>query len=141
MTRASTQTHEMPELAKRFMLPDSHYEAKRAEYVVMFIEQLKHTKGDFHGQPFTLLPWQKEIVLSLFGIIKPNGYRQFRTCYVEIAKKQGKTTLAAALALYLLCADGEFGAEVYSCAADRNQASLIYREAVGMASQCPALTT
>jgi len=86
------------------------------------------------------LPWQKEIVRNVFGIIKPNGYRQFTTAYVEVAKKQGKTELGAALALYMLMADGEYGAEIYSCAADRAQASLIYTVAVDMISLSTALS-
>jgi phage terminase large subunit-like protein len=121
------------------MLQTSRYDAKKAERVVTFIEQLKHTKGEFHGQNFLLLEWQKEIIRTVFGVIKADGYRQFKTCYCEVAKKQGKTTLAAAIALYLLLADGEHGAEIYSCAADRAQASLIYQEAVNMAELCPAI--
>lgn len=87
-----------------------------------------------------MLPWQEEIVRTIFGVIGENGYRQCRTCYIEIGKKNGKTSMAAAIALYMLIADGEIGAEIYSCAADRQQASLIYREAVAMALSCPALS-
>lgn len=121
------------------MLPTSHYSEDRANYTIAFIEGLKHTKGEWYNQPFILLDWQKEIIRNIFGVIKPNGYRQFTTAYVEIAKKQGKTELGAALALYMLVADGEFGAEIYSCAADRAQASLIYTVAVDMIKLCPAL--
>ncbi len=123
----------------KFMLPTSHYDEERAEHVVRFIENLKHTKGEWYNKPFILLPWQKEIVRNLFGVIKQDGYRQFTTGYVEIPKKQGKTELGAALALYMLTVDGEWGAEVYSCAADRAQASLIYQVAVDMIGLCPAL--
>lgn len=123
----------------KYMLSSSHYDSERADRVVQFINQLKHTKGEWYNKPFQLLPWQENIIRNLFGIIKPNGYRQLTTAYVEIAKKQGKTELGAALALYMLCADGEHGAEVYSCAADRAQASLIYNVAVDMISLCPAL--
>jgi len=130
----------IPKLAKKFMLKNSHYDSEKADFVTIFIEQLKHTKAAWAGLPFKLLPWQSEIIKTVFGVINEVGNRQCRTCYVEIAKKQGKTTVAAALALYLLIADGEFGAEIYSCAADRAQASLIYREAVAMISQCPALS-
>ena len=81
-------------------------------------KNLRHTKGEWYNKPFfKLLPWQETIIRNLFGIIKPNGYRQFTTAYVEIAKKQGKTEMGAALALYMLTADGERGAEIYSCAA------------------------
>jgi phage terminase large subunit-like protein len=125
--------------ATRFMLPTSSYDEDKAEYVVDFIENLKHTKGEWHNKPFILLPWQKEIIRNLFGVVKEDGYRQFTTGYVEIPKKQGKTELGAAIALYMLIADGEWGAEVYSCAADRAQASLIYQVAVDMIGLSPAL--
>ena len=123
----------------KYMLSSSHYDSERADRVVQFINQLRHTKGEWYNKPFQLLSWQENIIRNLFGIIKPNGYRQLTTAYVEIAKKQGKTELGAALALYMLCADGEHGAEVYSCAADRAQASLIYNVAVDMIALCPAL--
>lgn len=124
---------------KKVMLPDSHYDEDRANRVIKFIEQLKHTKGQWYGKPFYLLPWQEEIIRHIFGIIKKNGYREINTAYVEIPKKMGKTETGAAIALYMLTADGERGAEVYSCAADRAQASLIYNVAVDMISLCPAL--
>jgi len=123
----------------RFMLPTSHYDKERAEFVENFIENLKHTKGEWYKKPFILLPWQREIIHNVFGIIKEDGYRQFTTAYVEIPKKQGKTELGAAIALYMLTADGEHGAEIYSCAADRAQASLIYQVAIEMIKLCPAL--
>lgn len=125
--------------ATRFMLSTSYYDEIKAEYVIDFIENLKHTKGEWHNKPFILLPWQKEIIRNLFGVVKEDGYRQFTTGYVEIPKKQGKTELGAAIALYMLLADGEWGAEVYSCAADRAQASLIYQVAVDMIGLSPAL--
>lgn len=69
-----------------------------------------------------LIDWQERIIRDIFGILKPNGYRQFNTAYIEIPKKQGKSELAAAVALLLTCGDGEERAEVYGCAADRQQA-------------------
>ncbi|MBC7981965.1 terminase large subunit, partial [Candidatus Parcubacteria bacterium] len=126
-------------IPKKKTLPNSYYDEARANRVIQFIGQLKHTKGQWYGKPFILLPWQEEIIRHIFGIIKENGFREINTAYVEIAKKMGKTELGAALALYMLCADGERGAEVYSCAADRAQASLIYNVAVDMISLCPAL--
>ena len=76
---------------------------------------------------------------DLFGTIKPNGYRQFNTAYVEIPKKMGKSELAAAIALLLTCGDGEERAEVYGCAADRNQASIVFNVAADMVRMCPPL--
>ena len=110
-----------------------------ADRAVAFINSLKHTKGVWYGKNFELLPWQDKIVRDLFGTLKPNGYRQYNTAYVEIPKKQGKSELAAAVALYLTCGDGEYGAEVYGCAADRQQASIVFDVAVEMINQCPAL--
>jgi phage terminase large subunit-like protein len=129
----------LPELAKKYMLPTSRYDKARADRVVEFIGALKHTKAKWKDKPFMLLPWQEDIVRTLFGVVGDNGYRQFKQCYITLGKKGGKTMFAAALALYLLIADGEAGAEVYSCAADRQQASLIYREAVIMAQTNPTL--
>lgn len=105
----------------RFMAKTSHYDKDAADYAVMFIESLCHTKGTWAGKPFELIDWQEQIIRDLFGVLKPNGYRQFNTAYIEIPKKQGKSELAAAVALLLLCGDGEERAEVYGCAADRNR--------------------
>ena len=86
----------------RFMLPESHYDAAKADRAVRFIENLCHTKGRWAGKPFWLLPWQEQIIRDIFGIVKEDDTRQFRTAYVEIPKKNGKSELAAAIALYLL---------------------------------------
>ncbi|MDD3277197.1 MAG: hypothetical protein PHP93_09125, partial [Kiritimatiellales bacterium] len=74
----------------RFMAPDSHYDKAAADYAVAFVESLCHTKGKWAEKPFELIDWQERIVRDLFGILKPNGYRQFNTAYVEIPKKAGK---------------------------------------------------
>lgn len=71
--------------------------------------------------------------------MKPNGYRQFNTAYIEIAKKQGESVLAAAVALLLTCSDFEHGGEVYGCTADRQQASIVFDVAADMVEQSPAL--
>ncbi len=123
----------------RFMLPTSRYSKKHADYAVAFIENLQHTKGVWAGKPFELFPWQEQIVRDLFGILKPDGYRQFRHCFVEICKKSGKSELAAAIALFLLCADKEQGAEIYGVANDRKQASIVFDVARDMVLQNVAL--
>ena len=123
----------------RFMLPDSHYDKKKADRAVKFIEMLPHTKGEWEGKPFWLLPWQEQIIRDLFGIVKADGFRQFRTAYIEIPKKQGKSELAAAIALYLLYADHEPSAEVFSAAADRQQASIVFDVAKRMVEMTPGL--
>lgn len=122
------------------MAKDSHYDKTRADYAVRFINCLCHTKGTWAGKPFELLPWQEQIIRDLFGVIKPNGYRQFNTAYIEIPKKQGKSELAAAVALLLLCGDGEQRAEIYGCAADRGQAKIVYDVAADMVRLSPALS-
>ena len=79
------------------MAEDSKYNKKAADYAVSFIECLSHTKGTWAGKKFELLDWQEQIIRDLFGILKPNGYRQFNTAYIEIPKKNGKSELAAAV--------------------------------------------
>ena len=83
----------------RFMAETSHYSKEAADYAVLFIESLRHTKGSWYRKPFDLIDWQEQIIRDLFGVLKPNGYRQFNTAYIEIPKKQGKSELAAAVAL------------------------------------------
>ena len=112
----------------------------RADRAIRFIELLKHTKG-WVGVPFKLLPWQKQIVRELTGRLNRDGTRQYRYAYLSMGRKNGKTQLAAALALYLLLADGEPGAEVYSAATDREQAGLIFRMAAEMVRQNPTLSS
>ena len=123
----------------KFMLPTSHYDKKKADRAVTFIENLCHTKGKWAGTPFWLLPWQEQLIRDIFGIVKPDGNRQFRTAFVEICKKVGKSELAAAIALYLLYADNEPSAEVYGAAADRQQASIVFDVAKQMVEMSPAL--
>ncbi|MCH3997919.1 MAG: terminase large subunit [Lachnospiraceae bacterium] len=123
----------------RFMEPTSHYDVKKADRAVRFIENLKHTKGKWAGKRFWLLPWQEQIIRDIFGIVDENGHRQFRTAFIEIGKKNGKSELAAAVALYLLYADGEPSAEVYGAAADRQQASIVFDVAHQMVRMTPAL--
>ena len=123
----------------RFMLETSHYDKKKADRAVTFIENLCHTKGKWAGTRFWLLPWQEQLIRDIFGIVKPDGNRQFRTAFVEICKKVGKSELAAAVALYLLYADNEPSAEVYGAAADRQQASIVFDVARQMVEMSPAL--
>ena len=115
------------------------YDEIKALRTVNFIKCLRHTKGQWRGVPFDLLPWQDKIIRDVFGNVKENGYRQYNTAYIEIPKKNGKSELAAAVALYMTCGDNEWGAEVYGCASDRQQASIVFDVAVDMIDQCPAL--
>ena len=124
----------------KFKLKSSVYDKSAADYAVAFIENLCHTKGTWAGKPFDLIDWQEQIIRDLFGTLKHNGYRQFNTAYIEIPKKQGKSELAAAVALLLTCGDGEERAEVYGCAADRQQAAIVFDVAADMVRMCPALS-
>lgn len=74
----------------RFMLPENHYDEQKADRAVRFIENLCHTKGKWAGKHFWLLPWQEQLIRDIFGIVKPDGNRQFRTAFIEIPKKNGK---------------------------------------------------
>ncbi len=98
-------------------------------------------KAPGREKPFELIDWQERIIRDLFGVVKENGYRQFNTAYIEIPKKMGKSELAAAVALLLTCGDGEERAEVYGCAADRQQASIVFEVAADMVKMCPALSS
>jgi phage terminase large subunit-like protein len=111
------------------------------ERVVHFFEKiLRHSKGQNAGKPFTLLPWQHHVLRELFGRLNPDGTRQHRVGYIELPKKQGKSTTLAGIALYMAAFDSEPGAEVYGAACDREQAGIIYREAASMVRASPALS-
>ena len=116
------------------------FSEEHANRAVAFFENLKHTKGKFHGLPFTLLPWEEKIIRNVYGTLNEDGTRQYKFVYVEIPKKNGKTELAAGAALYHTFADGEWNGEIYGCAADRSQASLVYNVAKGMIEQNPVLS-
>ncbi len=111
-----------------------------AQRAVSFIEHLKHTKGKWAGVSFTLTPWQRPIIEYIFGTLNKDGTRQYRTAYIEIPRKNGKSELAAAVALKLLFADDEPGAEIYGAASDRDQASIVFNVAAQMVRQSPALS-
>lgn len=118
------------------------FDQKSADRVRYFFQRfLRHSKGVFAGRSFELLPWQWERVIEpLFGWKMPDGSRRFRRCGIAIPKKNGKSTLLAGIGLYLLCGDGEPGAEVYSAAADRRQASIIFDEAASMVEASDGLS-
>lgn len=105
-----------------------YFDKAAGQRAVKFIERLKHTKGKWAGQPFRLEGWEKFIVESIFGWKRPDGTRRFRKAYVEEARKNGKTALAAGISLYMLVADGEPRAEVYSVAAVRDQAKICFSD-------------
>jgi phage terminase large subunit-like protein len=110
----------------------------QAARAIRLINQLTHTKGPFAGKPFDLRPWQRKILTKLFKTQK-DGRRQYRTCLLMLPRKNGKSELCAALAIYFLLFDGEIGAEVYSAAADKDQAALVFNVAAQMIRNDPEL--
>jgi phage terminase large subunit-like protein len=114
------------------------FDQQKADRVVEFINLLKHT-GDFRGQPFNMLPWQKEIAGNIYGTVNDAGLRQYRYAYIEIPKKNGKSELSAAFALYhLISGTNE---EIYCCACDKQQAAIVYKAAKAMIEQDTALNS
>jgi len=111
--------------------------AKRA--VAFFPAILRHSKGRWARQPVHLEPWQQFLLWQMFGWKRENGKRRFRTVYVEVARKNGKSTMAAGIGLYLVQADGEPGAEVYTAATKIEQARIIHLESIRMVGQSPLL--
>ncbi len=113
-----------------------------ADRAVRFINNLTHTKGKWAGQSFNLRPWQEHrIIRPLFGTLNSDsGLRQYRTCFIMLPRKSGKSEIAAAVALYCLLGEGEIGGEIYSCAADREQASLVFNVAAQMVRNDPFLS-
>lgn len=113
---------------------ENWYDEAAAEKAVSFFSEcLTHTKGEWAGSPFVLSPWQADrIIRPLFGWKRKDGTRQYRTVFVMIPRKSGKSSLAAGIALYLLYCDGEAGAEIYGAAADREQARIVFDMAKGM---------
>ncbi len=112
---------------------------EKADNALRFIRNLKLTEGKWGGHPIQLIPWQEKLITDLFGNVDENGHRLYRTAYVEIPKKSGKSPIAAAIALNLLFNDDEEGAQIYSAATERDQAAIVFRIAAKMVRQSPAL--
>lgn len=115
------------------------FDSSAAARVLVFFGCLHHSKGEWAGQPFVLSGWQAFLLWGLFGWRRADGTRRFRTAYIEIARKNGKSTLAAGIALYLFAADNEPGAEVYTAATKRDQARIVHGEAIRMVQSSPGL--
>lgn len=110
-----------------------------ADHSLKFFDFLRHSKGRWNKARFELAPWQAFIVGSLFGWKRHDGTRRFRIAFVEVPRKNGKTTLAAGIGLYLFVCDGEAGAEIYSAATKRDQAKLVFEDAKALVASCPGL--
>lgn len=132
------------ELARLLDDPESEweYDPAKADHALDFIENYcRHSKGKMAGKPFRMELWQKALVAATFGIVhKIDGTRKYQEVVLMVARKNGKSTMAAAIGLYLMIADGEPGAEIYACATKRDQAKIIWLEARRMVKKSPALS-
>ena len=130
--------------ANRILHPDAgaefFYSERRANHAITFIERYcRHSKGSAGGKPFLLELFQKAFVACIFGFIDDSGLRQYQEVLMIIGKKNGKSTLAAGIGLYMMVADGEPGAEVYAVATKKDQAKIIWNEASRMTKKSRAL--
>ena len=118
------------------------YDPRRANHAIEFIENYcKHSKGKLGGKPFILELWQKAMIAALFGFIhKIDGVRKYREFILIVARKNGKSALGSAIALYMLLADGESGPEIVSAATKKDQAKIIWSEAKRMVKKSPVLS-
>lgn len=117
------------------------YSPKRANHAIEFVENYcKHSKGKWGGKPIELEIWQKAFVAASFGFIhKIDGTRKYREILLVVARKNGKSTIASAIGLYLQIADGEPGAEIYAVATKKDQAKLVWMDAKRMVNKSPSL--
>ncbi|MBV4429058.1 terminase large subunit [Clostridium tyrobutyricum] len=118
------------------------FDKDKANRPIEFIERFcKHSKGEWAGKPVILELFQKAFISALFGFIdKDTGLRRYREAMFYVARKNGKTVMLSAIALYMLIADGEAGAEVYSCASKKDQAKICFDETLNMVKQSPYLS-
>ena len=116
-----------------------HFDPDAGQLVIDFFSILQHSKGKWAGEFIQLEPWQQFILWVLFGWKKEDGLRRFKIAYNEVARKNGKSTFAAGIGLYMLVADGEEGAEIYSAATKMDQAKIIHQEAIRMVKRSSSL--
>lgn len=129
------EKHITPNLA-----PGAYFDKAKADLAVAFIESLNLVKGEWAGQRFKLMDWQKDIIRDIFGTYRRGGTRQFNTALIFTPKKNAKSALASAVALFMLCCDGEYSSECYSCASDKAQASIVFDTAAAMVEMSPELS-
>lgn len=116
-----------------------YFEEKPVKLFFSFLTLLKHSKGEFSGHEFNPEPWECAIIYIIFGWKRADNTRRFRYAFIEVARKNGKTTFAAAIALFMLILDDEAGAEIYTAATKRDQAKICWDEARNMLTKSPAL--
>ena len=118
-----------------------YFDEKKADMACRFFPAvLKHSIGEWAGSKFQLAPWQAFVIWNLFGWQKDDDTRRFRRAFISIGRKNGKSTLAAGLAILLGIGDGEAGAQVYCAATKMDQAKIIFSEAKRMIQQSPAIS-
>jgi phage terminase large subunit-like protein len=115
------------------------FDEVRAAHPCKFIELLPHTKGEWAGRPIVMEPWQIFIITTVFGWVDKRGRRRYKVTYLEIPRKNAKSTVSSGVGLYMLTADGEGGAEVYSAATTKDQARIVWKDAKGMVQKCQGL--
>jgi phage terminase large subunit-like protein len=119
-----------------------HFDIEAATWAINFFPTvLRLAEGEHAGHPFDLQAWQKFVIGSLFGWKGKDGYRRFRTGYVEVGKGNGKSPMAGGIGLYMMTADGEMGAHCYAAATTRDQAGILFRDAVKMVDASAALSS
>lgn len=137
----------LPRLSKSEALEQGlsfYFDPAKAQHAVDFFEKfLVHSKGQFAGKPFTLLPWQKhDVIEELFGWMRcDTDTRKFRIGYIEVPKKNGKSTMLSGIGLYMTVADGEAAAECFGCATSREQAGIVYKQMKELVQSSPHLSS
>ncbi len=116
-----------------------HFDPGAAQHAIDFFGFLRHSKGEWAGKVFELADWQTFVIAMLFGWKRADGTRRFREGYIEIPRKNGKSTLLSGIGLYLFFADGEQGAEVYTAATKLDQAKIVHSESISMVRKSPML--
>lgn len=116
------------------------FDVNKASAICKFVELMPHIKGSLAGQNIKLEPWQVFLLTTIYGWVKrEDGKRRFRRVYIEVPRGNGKSALSSAIGLYMLTADGEGGAEVYSLATTRNQARIVFCDAQSMSRKRPEM--
>lgn len=115
-----------------------HFDAEKAARVCKFIELLPHIKGKWKTAALLLEPWQVFVLTTVFGWVDADGNRRFYDVYIEVPRKNAKSTLTSGVALYCMC-EGEPGAEIYSAATKKDQARIVFDVARRMVMKCPGL--
>ena len=116
-----------------------YFDESAGKVAVAFFGVLNHWKGEWAGQPIELEPWEQFVIWNIFGWKRADGLRRFRVAYLEVPRKNGKTTMAAGVGIKLAFVDGENGAEVYTASTKRDQSRIAHTDATNMVKSSPQL--